>query len=327
MVTHKIVSKAEGRYVALADVTPSPPRPGARGGHRQGRGPGRGDPLGVARRVLRFRPGLIIAEHRLGMVLANAGVDQSNVPQDDEPRVLLLPRDPDASSAALRAALRAALWRCPCGGGERQRRAGMAPRRRRARDRRRRTAGAARSARQARPRRPRAPGHSGRPRRRDRLGGAAADGRGRRGAAGRARARAGVAGSPGAGCGAAARARGRTCSDERGGPGGRLVRRHRRRQARARPVPDAAAGLPDGGVQHRRRLRASRAQHLAGSGHGAVHARRASPIPRPAGGARARPGASWRRSRSSAARPGSASATPTWRPTSSARAASPPAKA
>jgi coenzyme F420-0:L-glutamate ligase / coenzyme F420-1:gamma-L-glutamate ligase len=62
--------------------------------------------LSESREVLRFRPGLIIAEHRLGMVLANAGVDQSNVPHDgDEERVLLLPRDPDASSAALRAAL------------------------------------------------------------------------------------------------------------------------------------------------------------------------------------------------------------------------------
>jgi coenzyme F420-0:L-glutamate ligase/coenzyme F420-1:gamma-L-glutamate ligase len=55
--------------------------------------------------VLRFRPGLIIAEHRLGLVLANAGVDQSNVSQDGGARVLLLPEDPDASAAALRAAL------------------------------------------------------------------------------------------------------------------------------------------------------------------------------------------------------------------------------
>jgi coenzyme F420-0:L-glutamate ligase/coenzyme F420-1:gamma-L-glutamate ligase len=56
--------------------------------------------------VLRFRPGLIITEHRLGMVIANAGIDQSNVPQDgDGPRVLLLPKDPDASSAALQSTL------------------------------------------------------------------------------------------------------------------------------------------------------------------------------------------------------------------------------
>jgi coenzyme F420-0:L-glutamate ligase/coenzyme F420-1:gamma-L-glutamate ligase len=63
--------------------------------------------LAESRDVLRFRPGLIITEHRLGMVLANAGVDQSNVPQEgDQARVLLLPEDPDASSAALAAALK-----------------------------------------------------------------------------------------------------------------------------------------------------------------------------------------------------------------------------
>jgi coenzyme F420-0:L-glutamate ligase/coenzyme F420-1:gamma-L-glutamate ligase len=61
--------------------------------------------LSDSRALLRHRPGLIIAEHRLGMVLANAGVDQSNVPQDDGPRVLLLPEDPDASAVALSSAL------------------------------------------------------------------------------------------------------------------------------------------------------------------------------------------------------------------------------
>ena len=104
VVTHKIVSKAEGRYVSLADVAPSPRA------LELAAAAGKDAALvevilSESRKVLRFRPGLIITEHRLGMVLANAGVDQSNVPQDDEPRVLLLPRDPDASSAALRAAL------------------------------------------------------------------------------------------------------------------------------------------------------------------------------------------------------------------------------
>jgi coenzyme F420-0:L-glutamate ligase/coenzyme F420-1:gamma-L-glutamate ligase len=105
VVTHKIVSKAEGRYVSLAGVTPS-----ARA--RELAAATVKDAalveviLSESREVLRFRPGLIIAEHRLGMVLANAGIDQSNVPYDDhDQRVLLLPRDPDASSAALLAAL------------------------------------------------------------------------------------------------------------------------------------------------------------------------------------------------------------------------------
>jgi coenzyme F420-0:L-glutamate ligase / coenzyme F420-1:gamma-L-glutamate ligase len=107
VVTHKVVSKAEGRYVRLAEVSPSPRA-------RELAAASGKDPalveviLSESREVLRFRPGLIIVEHRLGLVLANAGIDQSNVADDGEgPRVLLLPKDPDASSAALRAALEA----------------------------------------------------------------------------------------------------------------------------------------------------------------------------------------------------------------------------
>jgi coenzyme F420-0:L-glutamate ligase/coenzyme F420-1:gamma-L-glutamate ligase len=105
VVTHKIVSKAEGRYVSLSDVTPS-----ARARElaaATGKDPALVEViLSESREVLRFRPGLIITEHRLGLVLANAGIDQSNVPDGgDGQRVLLLPSDPDASSAALRAAL------------------------------------------------------------------------------------------------------------------------------------------------------------------------------------------------------------------------------
>jgi coenzyme F420-0:L-glutamate ligase/coenzyme F420-1:gamma-L-glutamate ligase len=104
VVTHKIVSKAEGRYVSLAEITPSPRA------RELAAATGKDAALvevilSESREVLRFRPGLIITEHRLGMVIANAGVDQSNVPHGDEPRVLLLPQDPDASSEALRAAL------------------------------------------------------------------------------------------------------------------------------------------------------------------------------------------------------------------------------
>ncbi len=105
VVSHKIISKAEGRYVSLADVTPS-----ARA-RELAAATGKDAALvevilSESREVLRFRRELIITEHRLGMVMANAGVDQSNVPHDDEAhRILLLPRDPDASSAALRRAL------------------------------------------------------------------------------------------------------------------------------------------------------------------------------------------------------------------------------
>jgi coenzyme F420-0:L-glutamate ligase/coenzyme F420-1:gamma-L-glutamate ligase len=62
--------------------------------------------LGESRRVVRSRPNLIIVEHRLGFVMANAGVDQSNVaPADGVHRALLLPIDPDKSAARLRARL------------------------------------------------------------------------------------------------------------------------------------------------------------------------------------------------------------------------------
>ena len=64
--------------------------------------------LAESRRVVRQRPGVLIVEHRLGFIMANAGVDRSNVDPDAgaEP-VLLLPRDPDASAAALREKLAA----------------------------------------------------------------------------------------------------------------------------------------------------------------------------------------------------------------------------
>ena len=52
--------------------------------------------------MVRHRPGLLIVEHRLGFVMANAGIDHSNVPTDDGvERVLLLPLDPDGSAVAL----------------------------------------------------------------------------------------------------------------------------------------------------------------------------------------------------------------------------------
>jgi coenzyme F420-0:L-glutamate ligase/coenzyme F420-1:gamma-L-glutamate ligase len=53
--------------------------------------------------VVRHRPGLLIVEHRLGFVMANAGIDHSNIPAENGvDHVLLLPEDPDASAASLR---------------------------------------------------------------------------------------------------------------------------------------------------------------------------------------------------------------------------------
>lgn len=103
VVTHKIISKAEGRYRHLVDVAPS-----ARA-RELAAATGKDAALveiilSESRQLLRSRPELIIAEHRSGVVMANAGIDQSNVPGRSG-RVLLLPEDSDASSAALRAAL------------------------------------------------------------------------------------------------------------------------------------------------------------------------------------------------------------------------------
>jgi coenzyme F420-0:L-glutamate ligase / coenzyme F420-1:gamma-L-glutamate ligase len=101
VVAQKVVSKAQGRYVDLAGVVPS-----ARA--QQLAAEVNKDPrlveiiLRESRRVVRHRPGVLIVEHRLGFVLANAGVDRSNVdPQAGIEPVLLLPHDPDGSAAML----------------------------------------------------------------------------------------------------------------------------------------------------------------------------------------------------------------------------------
>jgi coenzyme F420-0:L-glutamate ligase/coenzyme F420-1:gamma-L-glutamate ligase len=106
IVAHKVVSKAEGAIIDLRTVTPGPRALDlARDASR--------DPrlveviLRESTAVRRVRPGLIIAEHRLGFVCANAGVDHSNVGLGDEV-VVTLPRDPDASAGRIRAGLREA---------------------------------------------------------------------------------------------------------------------------------------------------------------------------------------------------------------------------
>jgi coenzyme F420-0:L-glutamate ligase/coenzyme F420-1:gamma-L-glutamate ligase len=102
VVTHKIVSKAEGRLVDLRAVEPSALAKGFAA--RYGRDPRQIEVvLRESRRIVRMERGLIIAETHHGFVCANAGVDASNVPGDDT--VCLLPLDPDASAAGLREAL------------------------------------------------------------------------------------------------------------------------------------------------------------------------------------------------------------------------------
>lgn len=107
VVAHKIVSKAEGRVVRLADVTPSAEAIAL--GGETGKDARQVELiLAEAETVLRHKPGVIVAAHRCGVVLANAGIDRSNVGEgkaDDADQVLLLPQDPEASAAAIKARL------------------------------------------------------------------------------------------------------------------------------------------------------------------------------------------------------------------------------
>ena len=108
VVAQKVVSKAEGRYVELKAVEPSPRALELAARLKK-------DPrhveaiLAESTEVVRMREGLLITEHKLGHVMANAGIDQSNIEHPGgEERVLLLPKDPDGSCARLKAALDAA---------------------------------------------------------------------------------------------------------------------------------------------------------------------------------------------------------------------------
>lgn len=106
VIAQKIVSKAEGRLIDLATVTPSPQAIDLAAEADK-------DPrlmeliLSESQEVLRIRKGAIIVRHRLGLVLANAGIDQSNIAHNGRMLALLLPKDPDMSAQMLRDTLKA----------------------------------------------------------------------------------------------------------------------------------------------------------------------------------------------------------------------------
>ena len=108
VVAQKIASKAENRYVELKDVRPSEPAQTL--ADQIGKDPRYVEVvLSESAEVVRHRRNILIVAHRLGFVMANAGVDQSNIEHTGgEERVLLLPRDPDGSAAALKARFDAA---------------------------------------------------------------------------------------------------------------------------------------------------------------------------------------------------------------------------
>lgn len=105
VIAQKIVSKAENRYVRLADVSAS--KEAVELAARADKDPRQVELiLRESVEVVRVRPGVIIVEHRNGYVHANAGIDRSNIPNDPrDPQVLLLPEDPDRSARVLREAL------------------------------------------------------------------------------------------------------------------------------------------------------------------------------------------------------------------------------
>ena len=112
-VAQKIVSKSENRLVALTDVLPSDEANILAEETEK-------DPrlvqliLQESDEILRKKPGVLIVRHRLGIVGANAGIDQSNIDHQNGEHALLLPEDPDASAMRLRKDLQKY---CKCGLG------------------------------------------------------------------------------------------------------------------------------------------------------------------------------------------------------------------
>lgn len=111
VIAQKIISKTENRYVYLDDVEPTAAAIELAAHCDK-------DPrlvetiLSESAEVIKTRPGVVIVEHRLGYVHANAGIDRSNISsQEAAERVLLLPENPDASAGEIRDQIR---QRCGC---------------------------------------------------------------------------------------------------------------------------------------------------------------------------------------------------------------------
>jgi coenzyme F420-0:L-glutamate ligase/coenzyme F420-1:gamma-L-glutamate ligase len=108
IVTQKIISKAEGRFVDLAVIRPGPQALALAASTGK-------DPrfvelvLSESTAVIRTAPNVLITRHRSGLVMANAGIDRSNIGFGSSDQALLLPLDADASAARLRSAL-ARIW-------------------------------------------------------------------------------------------------------------------------------------------------------------------------------------------------------------------------
>lgn len=114
VLAQKIVSKAEGRYAVLSQVDVSPEALALAAETDK-------DPrvveliLRESNDVVRKRPGLIVTETHHGFVMANAGIDQSNVRGGDSEVALLLPLDADLSARRLRSGLEGHFAQAPIG--------------------------------------------------------------------------------------------------------------------------------------------------------------------------------------------------------------------
>jgi len=102
VIAQKIISKSEGRYAFLNEISPSKEAKDLANKTDK-------DPrlvqliLNESREVIRYRKGVIVVENNLGLIHANAGIDRSNLESDNEnPRVLLLPVDPDRSATEIK---------------------------------------------------------------------------------------------------------------------------------------------------------------------------------------------------------------------------------
>ncbi|WP_324752238.1 coenzyme F420-0:L-glutamate ligase [Roseovarius sp. Pro17] len=109
VVAQKIVSKSEGKTVDLGAITPSDDAKAL--AEKTGKDPRLLEViLTESSDVLRAKRDVCIVEHKLGHIMANGGIDHSNIsaPEDGDDMVLLLPDDPDRSARALRAGFEAA---------------------------------------------------------------------------------------------------------------------------------------------------------------------------------------------------------------------------
>ena len=104
VIAQKIVSKAEGRYVELGEIEPSERARDL--AQRTGKDPRHVEVvLSESEEVVKVGPHVIVTAHRLGFIMANSGVDESNIEHSAGGRLLLLPKDPDGSAAAVKQAL------------------------------------------------------------------------------------------------------------------------------------------------------------------------------------------------------------------------------